>query len=135
MNSKIMRIIAWIYTVLGVIGSFVSGAKLEDIFYRLDASAAIVTIIGIIGTLFSASILFAIAKLLERAEYCTDSTASIKLMLERVCASAAPKGASNSKMSLSDIASKSTGGEWRCPKCGKTNPSTSRVCKDCAYEK
>lgn len=28
-----------------------------------------------------------------------------------------------------------TGREWRCPNCGKTNPSSSRICKDCAYER
>ena len=24
---------------------------------------------------------------------------------------------------------------WTCPECGKTNPNSSRICKDCSYEK
>lgn len=135
MNSKIMNIIACIYTVLGVIASIVSGSKFEDIFPRLDVSAAVITIVGIINTLFFAAILFAIAKILEHTEYSSEKIAAMEREFKRANAPETPKGASNSKMSLSDIASKSSSGEWRCPKCGKTNPSTSRVCKDCEYQK
>ena len=29
----------------------------------------------------------------------------------------------------------STQGSWKCPKCGKSNSNSSRVCKDCGYQK
>lgn len=135
MNSKIMNIIAWIYTVLGVIASIVSGSKFEDIFPRLDVSAAIITIVGIINTLFFAAILFAIAKILEHTEYSSDKVASVELAVKRLSSGSENTPASNSKMNLSAAAGSSSNDGWRCPKCGKTNPSTSRVCKDCAYQK
>lgn len=28
-----------------------------------------------------------------------------------------------------------TQGKWECPECGMTNPNSSRVCKDCGYQK
>lgn len=28
-----------------------------------------------------------------------------------------------------------TSDSWKCPKCGKFNPITQRICKDCGYEK
>lgn len=30
---------------------------------------------------------------------------------------------------------KTHNGEWRCPKCGKTNSTSLRVCKDCGYNR
>lgn len=35
--------------------------------------------------------------------------------------------------STGPVVSHKTGSEWKCPKCGKTNPTSSRVCKDCGY--
>lgn len=130
MNSTIMKVVAWIYTILGVIGSFVTGAKINDL---LREGGAFITIIGIISTIFGAVILFAIAKILENTEYSAERIANLEKEIKR--STNAPEGTSNSRMSLSNIASKTSGNEWRCPKCGKTNPVSSRVCKDCAYQK
>lgn len=132
MKSSVMYVVAWIYAIVGIISSFISGARFKELF---RTSGADVTIAGIIGTVFVAIILFAIAKILENTEYTAAKVAAMEREMKKVNAPEPPKGASNSKMSLSDISSKSSGGEWRCPKCGKTNPISSRVCKDCGYQK
>lgn len=132
MKSTVMYVVAWIYAIVGIISSFVSGAKVKEVFH---ISGADVTIAGIIGTVFVAIILFAIAKILENTEYTAAKIAAMEREARRANAPEPPKGTSNSKMSLSNITSKSSGGEWRCPKCGKTNPISSRVCKDCGYQK
>lgn len=130
MNSSIMKIVAWIYTVLGVISSFILGLKVREL---LDVSGASITVIGIISTIFIAIILFALAKILENTEQTINKIAALEK--REKYSTAELKNASNSKMNLSDIVSKTSGNEWRCPKCGKTNPVSTRVCKDCAYQK
>ena len=30
---------------------------------------------------------------------------------------------------------KNVGNTWTCPECGKVNPTTQRICKDCGHEK
>lgn len=131
MNSSIMRVIAWVVTVVGVIGSFVSGSKFDDIPSLNDLKTTVI-LSGLVGTALFAVILFAIAKILENTEYTAERIAAMERSMQR---SNAPEGASNSKLNLSTLASKNVGNEWRCPKCGKMNPITQRVCKDCAYQK
>lgn len=131
MNSSIMRVVAWVVTVLGVIGSFVSGSKFDDI-PALDDLKATVIVSGLVGTALFAVILFAIAKILENTEYTAEKLSAMEKSMQR---SKAPEGASNSKLNLSELASKNVGSEWRCPRCGKMNPISQRVCKDCAYQK
>lgn len=131
MNSSIMRVIAWVVTILGVIGSFVSGSKFDDIPSLNDLKTTVV-LSGLVGTALFAVILFAIAKILENTEYTAEKISAMEREMKR---SKAPEGASNSKLNLSELASKNVGSEWRCPKCGKMNPITQRVCKDCAYQK
>ena len=132
MNSTIMKVAAWGYLIFGVIGSLTMGGMVNGV---ARDGGTLVTIIGIISTVFFAIILFAIAKILEHSEYTVAKINAMEREARKTNAPEAPAGASNSKMSLSDIASKSTGNEWRCPKCGKTNPTSSRVCKDCGYQK
>lgn len=131
MNSSIMRVIAWVVTILGIIGSFMSGSKFDDI-PALDDLKTTVILSGLVGTALFAVILFAIAKILENTEYTAERIAAMERSMQR---SKAPEGASNSKLNLSELASKNVGSEWRCPKCGKMNPISQRVCKDCAYQK
>lgn len=131
MNSSIMRVIAWVVTILGVIGSFMSGSKFDDIPSLNDLKTTVI-LSGLVGTALFAVILFAIAKILENTEYTAEKLSAMERSIQR---SKAPEGASNSKLNLSEIASKNVGNEWRCPKCGKMNPLSSRVCKDCAYQK
>lgn len=131
MNSSIMRVIAWVVTILGVIGSFMSGSKFDDIPSLNDLKTTVV-LSGLVGTALFAVILFAIAKILENTEYTAEKLSAMEREMKR---SKAPEGASNSKLNLSELASKNVGSEWRCPKCGKMNPITQRVCKDCAYQK
>lgn len=131
MNSSIMRVIAWVVTVLGVIGSFMSGSKFDDI-PSLNNLKTTVVLSGLVGTALFAVILFAIAKILENTEYTAEKLSALEKSMQR---SKAPEGASNSKLNLSELTSKNVGSEWRCPKCGKMNPISQRVCKDCAYQK
>lgn len=131
MRSSTMKVIAWIVTVLGVIGSFVSGSKIADIPAYRELKVTII-ISGLVGTALFAVILFAIAQILENTEYTIDRILIMDRAMQRT---KAPEGASNSKLNLDDLASKPTGSEWRCPKCGKMNPISSRTCKDCAYQK
>lgn len=133
MNSSIMRVIAWVVTVLGVIGSFVSGSKFDDIPSLNDLKTTVI-LSGLVGTALFAVILFAIAKILENTEYTAEKISLMEKEMKR-STSHAPEGASNSKLNLSELASKNVGSEWRCPKCGKMNPISQRVCKDCAYQK
>lgn len=131
MNSSLVKVIAWIYLILGVIGSVIMGVAASDMFYSIDTIGFVTAFIGIISTVGTAFVLFAIAKIMENTEYCTSKLSR----LESQNKPAPISGASNSKMNLSAVASKPTGSEWRCPKCGKTNPTAVRVCKDCAYQK
>lgn len=45
------------------------------------------------------------------------------------------KSLSSSQSPSSAPIVRNSGNTWNCPKCGKSNPSSSRVCKDCGYEK
>lgn len=128
MNSSTMKVIAWIVTALGVIGSFVSGSMIADI-PALDDMKVTVIISGLCGTALFAVILFAIAQILNNTEYTAEKISKMERMIQL---SNAPEGASNSRANLADLAPKLTGNEWRCPKCGKMNPISSRTCKDCA---
>lgn len=131
MNSSTMKVIAWIVTALGVIGSFVSGSIISDI-PAFDELKVTVIIFGLVGTALFAVILFAIAQILNNTEYTSEKISKMERMIQH---SNAPEGASNSRANLADLAPKYTGNEWRCPKCGKINPISSRTCKDCAYQK
>ena len=133
MNSSIMRVIAWVVTVVGVIGSFLTGATIGD-YPAFENLMVPVIISGLVGTALFAVILFAIAKILENTEYTAEKISLMEKEMKR-STSHAPEGASNSKLNLSELASKNVGNEWRCPKCGKMNPISQRVCKDCAYQK
>lgn len=130
MNSSLVKVFAWIYLILGVIGSIIMGVSASDMFYG-DGIGFVVAVAGLVSTGGTAFILFAIAKIMENTEYCISKISR----MEQHAKPAPVEGASNSKMSLAAVTSKSSGGEWRCPKCGKTNPTSVRVCKDCAYQK
>ena len=131
MKSSTMKAIAWVVTVLGVIGSFVSGSKIADI-PGFDDLKVTVIISGLAGTALFAVILFAIAQILNNTEYTAEKITTMERMIQR---SNASEGASNSRANLADLAPKHIGNEWRCPKCGMMNPISSRTCKDCAYQK
>lgn len=131
MNSTVVKVIAWIYVVLGVIGSFIMGNSAKEMFYGADGIGVVITVVSLVSIAGTAFVLFAIAKIMENTEYCMSKISR----MESQNKPAPNVGASNSKMNLSAIASKSVGSEWRCPKCGKTNPTSVRVCKDCAYQK
>lgn len=131
MRSSSMKVITWIVTVLGVVGSLVSGVKIGDI-PAFDDLKIIVIISGLLGTALFAVILFAIAQILENTEYTVSKLPTMERALQRI---ASPEGANAPKQSLSDLTPKHTGNEWRCPKCGMMNPISSRTCKDCAYQK
>lgn len=131
MKSSTMKVIAWVVTVLGVIGSFVSGSKIADI-PAFDDLKITVIITGLVGTALFAVILFAIAKILENTEYTAEKIPALERTIQRL---ASPESINAPKPNLIDLAPKHTGNEWRCPKCGKMNPISSRTCKDCAYQK
>lgn len=131
MKSSAMKVIAWIVTVLGVVGSFVSGFKIADIPAFDDLKVAVI-IAGLVGTTLFAVILFAIAQILENTEYTAGEIPTLKRTIQRF---ASPESVNAPKPNLSDLAPQHTGNEWRCPKCGKMNPISSRTCKDCAYQK
>ena len=131
MKSSTMKVIAWVVTVLGVIGSFVSGSKFSD-YPAFSELKVTVIISGLVGTALFAVILFAIAKILENTEYTAEKIPTLERTIQRL---ASPESINAPKPNLIDLASKPTGSEWRCPKCGKMNPISSRTCKDCAYQK
>lgn len=129
MNSALVKIIAWIYLVLGVIGSIIMGNSAKDVFLGASGIAFTVSAIGIISTAGTAFVLFAISKIMENTEECMSKLYRLEHKPAQI------DGASNSKMSLSAVTSKASGGEWRCPDCGKRNPTSIRTCKDCGYQK
>lgn len=131
MKSSTMKVIAWIVTVLGVVGSLVSGFKIADTPAFDDLKVPII-IAGLVGTALFAVILFAVAQILENTEYTVSKLPTMERTLQRI---ASPESANAPKQSLSDLTPKHTGNEWRCPKCGMMNPISSRTCKDCAYQK
>lgn len=131
MNSSIVKVVAWIYVVLGAIGSLVMGNSAKEVFYGVDHINVIVTLIGLVSIAGTAFVLFAIAQIMENTEECMSRLYKV----EHKPTGSAPTNASNSKMSLSAISSKPVGSEWTCPDCGKKNPTSVRTCKDCGYQK
>lgn len=131
MKSSTMKVIAWVVTVLGAIGSFVSGSKFSDYPAFRELKVTII-ISGLVGTALLAIILFAIAKILENTEYTAEKIPTLERTIQRL---ASPESINAPKPNLANLAPEHTGDEWRCPKCGKMNPISSRTCKDCAYQK
>lgn len=129
-----MKTIATAYTILSIAGSILMAddmGTLIDFLLKTENGEITYIAISLVNTAFYASILFAIAQILENTEEALYNSSRNN--------SAQTQGASNysnSRLNLSSISSKSNGAStWRCPECGKTNPNSSRTCKDCGYQK
>lgn len=124
MKSSVMKVVSLIYTIASIVGTLILAFG-SDI--RL-ISSTVILLIGGISTAFSACILFAIAAVLENTEANGE-------MLTRLLKRTESVETSGSKVSKFATETTNIGDTWRCPKCGKTNPISSRVCKDCGYQK
>ena len=131
MKSSTMKTISIFMAVLGFIGSIVAGVKYKSIditnIYADPKFNLGLCLSCLVGTAVLFIILYGIGAILENQEQILSklySSDKKPLPISEV---------SNSKLSLNSINDNSDG--WRCKKCGKTNPNSSTVCKDCGAYK
>lgn len=135
MTSSFMRQLSIVYCVVGGIFSIVSGFLFKRIEYSsfgIEEKVNIALIItSLLGVAFSGCLLFAITSILEH----TEDTYALLYRLSKEQQGTKPENSRNSKMNLDNVISERVGNTWRCPDCGKSNPVSSRTCKDCGYQK
>lgn len=106
----------------------------------------LIVLIGVLSTAFGLSLYYGIGEILcnlDNISYRLDNIES-KLYLMNKAGENKEEGSgaeevSNGRASLSALAAKTVekegnGDTWRCADCGKSNPRSSRICKDCGKE-
>ncbi len=113
MKSEFMRVYTYIILALGILGTIIYTIKLESF---------IMFIIGTISIAVAIVPLFAITEILRNTE-------DIQYSLYRV------KQGTSTALSGATVTEKKNVSTWKCPECDTINPSSSRICKDCGYER
>ena len=131
--KTLLKVLAYINLVLGLIGSFVLANRFgKSIAYSYYYSSKVIyernwplTLgifgAGLLGTLVLFSILYALSEILDAQE--RPYSAAYKM--------SAPSDSTNSSVepaSTHPVASVSSAPEWVCPKCGKHNSSYVGTC-------
>lgn len=109
--------------------------------YQMEASLTAGWVSGVMAfkgiMIASGLMLFAITLMLKSKD---DDVANQTYAIKQLTSQDNNKD-TGSALSRYNFSSKDTninendGNTWRCPKCGKTNPLSSRTCKDCGYQK
>ena len=126
MKGSTVKTLSIVLTVIGVLCSAVLSFSAE-----LDAAFGFVTFIGFLISLFLFIFpWFIMAELLTRHEETQMTLSKVNALLKSLGAEE-----NSGKPDLSTVASVEVQNGWSCPTCGKTNPTSSRTCKDCGYQK
>lgn len=134
MRSAILAVIKYVYTVIVVIAVIAIAMRLHSFW------GFVITLISGAASLLPWYVMSSMSNdidVMQNELYQTrKATERLRSDLERKDENSAEYiQTSNSKLNLSQIASCGDKTSWRCPSCGKTNPNSSRVCKDCGYQK
>lgn len=134
MRSAILAVIKYVYTVIVVIAVIAIAMRLHSFW------GFVITLLSGAASLLPWYVMSSMSNdidVMQNELYQTrKATERLRSDLERKDENSAEYiQTSNSKLNLSQIASRGDKTSWRCPGCGKTNPNSSRVCKDCGYQK
>ena len=78
---------------------------------------------------------FVLVEISEKIDYLSEQIANNERKIKKAMTEGGDGSVSNSKLQLIAPVSPNVGGNWVCPKCNKSNPSSQRVCKDCGYNR
>lgn len=83
------------------------------------------------------SLLYSVVLHLENQDTIIENQGRIFQRLNQICDSTngSSDTVSNAKRTANPPPVHNSGDSWTCPECGKTNPNSQRVCKDCGYNK
>ena len=109
--------------------------------YQMEASLTAGWVSGVMAfkgiMIASGLMLFAITLMLKSRddEFENQTYAINQLASQDNCKNTGSVSSINNLSSIAQSTVKYDGNTWRCPECGKTNPLSSRTCKDCGYQK
>lgn len=124
---NMLKVFTWIFWIAAVIAGFYLGGETAERYDEFNFfTALLIWICG--GT--GGCLLYSAALHLENQETIISNQERIYQKLNQD----ASNSVKTSVLTGSPIPHNS-GNSWQCPKCGKTNPITQRICKDCGYNK
>ena len=136
--ATFLRVLAVLTAISGLIVAIVFSQQKVTTYYRSETVFSWGFFFGVlIGSLLSAFMLWSMGGIVDMIQGTYDMINGLRI--EQVD-EAAPSGYRTSNATarpLSSVATSATpsGKTWRCPKCGKENAASDRVCKDCGQWK
>lgn len=134
--TNIVKSLIKTFSVVSIIAIAILGFYLMSLDDDLIVTGILIIIIGSAIVLVSVSLLGVFTEISENLYEINRKTNTMPQPLNNTQSPNNTYKPQNSKPNLSTIASSSpSGNTWKCPKCGKTNSTSSRVCMDCSYQK
>lgn len=137
--SNALKRIAIGVTIVGFVGGIILGNKLPIYNYYYDEeqfNGYLMALVWVMTALYVIH-LYALSVVVANQDEIRSDIERLSQKTPHSSDSTSPNPTSNTKANLSALSQYSSQASdgWRCPKCGKTNSNTNRICKDCGYNK